>query len=91
MAIMKRAEPSGGRALRLDTAWTGGKGGRPGVAMSVGEPGAGDQLVKHQGDVHQYVSKMVSAAYDGCVLDLIETPEEMRFGLGPPEAGRYAS
>jgi hypothetical protein len=37
-----------------------------------------------------HVSRMVSAAFDGCVVDLTETPEGLGFAIGPPEAGREA-
>ena len=28
---------------------------------------------------------MMSAAYDGCVVDLVETPQSEGFAIGPPE------
>jgi hypothetical protein len=37
-----------------------------------------------------YVSRKVSAAYDGCVVDLVETPEGVGFAIGPPGARREA-
>lgn len=79
-----------GATLRLETAEINGNGGRPEVIMCAGEPGAKDQPVEHRGEILLHVSPMVSAAYDGCVLDVIQTDEGIRFSLASPEAGQDA-
>lgn len=81
-----------GEALRLDraraTAHSGGD--EPKLAVYLAEPEEGDDAVVHEGEPLLYVSRQVSAAYDGCVVDLVETPEGVGFYIGPPEAGRDA-
>ena len=79
-----------GMALRLDTAGANREGGGSRVAMYIDAPHRGDQHVEDWDETLLYVSSMVCAAYDGCTLDLVETPEGAGFSLGPPEAGRDA-
>lgn len=62
----------------------------PKVVMDIGEPREGDEPVELGGDALLYVSAVMSATYDGCVLDLGETPKGLAFTLGPPEAGANA-
>ena len=82
---------SGGEALRLDkTRATANNGYEPKLAVYLGEPEKGDDVIEHEGEPLLYVSRKVSAAFDGCVVDLVETPEGMGFAIGPPEAGREA-
>ena len=57
--------------------------------MYMAEPEEGDDPVEHAGVPLLYVSRRVSAAFDGCV-DLTEAPESVGFSIGPPEAGRGA-
>ena len=57
--------------------------------MYMAEPEEGDDPVEHAGVPLLYVSRRVSAAFDGCV-DLTEEPESVGFSIGPPEAGRGA-
>jgi Fe-S cluster assembly iron-binding protein IscA len=84
-------ERAGGETLRLDYAGSTTKNGdEPELAVYLGESEEGDDLVKHDGEALLYVSRMVSAAFDGCVVDLVETPEEVGFTIGPPEAWRDA-
>jgi Fe-S cluster assembly iron-binding protein IscA len=79
----ERAE---GEALRLDKARaTINNGDEPKLAVYLGEPEEGDDPVEHEGEALLYVSRMVSAAYDGCVVDLVETLEGVGFAIGPPE------
>lgn len=77
-----------GWALRLDTPTMDHAVNTPGIAMYVGEPRQDDQPVDHEGETLLYVSRCVAEAYAGFVVDLEEGPEGLRFGLGPPEAGR---
>jgi hypothetical protein len=79
-----------GLALRLDTLRMSLNGNTPGIAMYVGEPQQDDRPVEHAGETLLYVSGCVTEAYAGFVVDLEEGPEGLRFGLGPPEAGREA-
>jgi Fe-S cluster assembly iron-binding protein IscA len=84
----KRAE---GDALRLDRAGaTTENGDEHKLAVYLGEPEEGDDPVEHEGEPLLYVSRKVSAAFDGCVVDLVETPEGVGFSIGPPEAGQDA-
>lgn len=73
---LKPEEQAEGQALRLDRARA--------TAHNGNEP------VEHQGDPLLYVSRKVSSAFEGCVVDLMETPEGVGFAIGPPEAGRDA-
>lgn len=77
-----------GEVLRLDRATANGD--EPKLAVYLGEPEEGDEPVKHRGEPLLYVSRKVSAAFDGCVVDSVETPEGVGFAIGPPEAGREA-
>jgi Fe-S cluster assembly iron-binding protein IscA len=80
----ERAE---GEALRLDnTREPNNNGAEPNLALHLGEPEEGDDPVEHEGEALLYVSRMVSAAFDGCMVDLVETPEGVSFTIGPPEA-----
>jgi hypothetical protein len=80
-----------GEALRLDRAGVIPNGKRePKLAVYLGKPEEGDEPIKYRGEPLLYVSRMVSAAFDGCVVDLAETPEGVGFAIGPPEAGREA-
>lgn len=83
--------PEGG-ALRLDRAKScaPSNGDEPKLAVYLAEPGEGDAPVVHKGEPLLYVSRRVSAAFDGCVVDLMETPGGVGFSMGPPEAGRVA-
>jgi len=76
-----------GLALRLDTRTTSHNSHTPPITMCVGEPEQDDQLVEHEGETLLYVSGSVAEIYAGCVVDLEEGPEGLRFGVGPPEAG----
>jgi Fe-S cluster assembly iron-binding protein IscA len=75
-------------------AWTGSglttNDVEPRLAVYIGEPEEGDDPVLHEGESLLYVSRKVSAAFDGCVVDLTETPQGLGFAIGPPEAGREA-
>jgi hypothetical protein len=53
-------------------------------------PEEGDDPDEHEGEPLLYVSRKVSAAFDGCVVDLVDTPEGVGFSVGPSEAGRDA-
>jgi Fe-S cluster assembly iron-binding protein IscA len=79
-----------GEVMRLDRARAISNGNEPRLAVYVGEPEEGDEPVEHRGEPLLWVSIMVSAAFDGCVVDLIETPEGTGFSIGPPEAGKEA-
>ena len=81
----------GGEVMRLDRekATVGDADSGPGVYL-VAEPEEGDKLIEHGGEPLLWVSVAVSAAYDGCVVDLVETPRGTGFFIGPPEAGRDA-
>ena len=85
----RAAEISEGMSLRLEknrTIWHD----EPKVVMEVGEPREGDEPVELGSDALLYVSPVMSATYDGCVLDLEETPKGMALTLGPPGAGTNA-
>ena len=81
---------TGGEALRLDRATTGNNGAEPKLAIYLAQPEAGDDTVEHDGEPLIFISRKVSAAFDGCVVDLVKTPDGMSFVIGPPEAGRDA-
>jgi Fe-S cluster assembly iron-binding protein IscA len=87
---IKPAEHANGEVMRLDRMRSSANGEETRVAVYLGEPEEGDEPVKHQGEPLLYVSRMVSAAFDGCVVDLIEIPEGVGFAIGPPVAGRGA-
>jgi len=72
-----------GLALRLDTLTTSHNAHAPSIAMYVGEPEQDDRAVEHEGETLLYVSGAVAQLYAGCVLDLEEGPEGVRFGVGP--------
>lgn len=86
LTLLEHVELLEGTTLRLDGISASGNGGRPDVVMCAGEPGDRDQAVEHRGEILLHISSMVSAAYDGCVLDVIETTEGVRFSLAPLEA-----
>jgi Fe-S cluster assembly iron-binding protein IscA len=77
-----------GEVMRLGTAKATANGDGPELAVYLGEPQEGDQLVEHRGEALLYVSRTVSAAFDGCVVDLVETPEGVSFAIGSPGLGR---
>ena len=79
-----------GEVLRLDRATAPSSGGEPKLTIYLAEPKEGDAPVVHGGEPLLYVSRRVSAAFDGCIVDLIETPEGVGFSMGPPEVGREA-
>ena len=87
---LRPEERTEGEALRLDrdraTAITNGN--EPKLAVYLDEPEEGDDFVEHEGEPLLYISRKVSAAFDGCVVDLVYTPEGVCFSIGPPEAGR---
>lgn len=90
IAVLEHVEILEGATLRLETVRMNGGGGRPDVVMCAGVPGEKDQSVEHKGEVLLSVAPMVSAAYDGCVLDVIQTHEGIRFSLAAPESVRGA-
>lgn len=90
MHSLARAALPEGQSLRLETARASGTNGASKVAMLIEEPREGDEAVEHQGERFLYISRKVSAAYDGCVVDLEESPLGIVFSIGPPIAGRYA-
>ena len=81
-----------GEALRLDRAraTAASNGEEPKLSIYLAEPEEGDNAIRHGGEPLLYVSRKVSAAFDGCVVDLVETPKGVGFSMGPPEAGREA-
>jgi len=87
---IKPAGHANGEVMRLDRVRASAKGAEPKVAVYLEEPEVGDEPVEHRGEPLLYVSRKVSAAFDGCVVDLIEFPEGVGFTIGPPEAGRDA-
>ena len=87
---IKPARGSNGEVLRLDRVKATTNGDDSKLAVYIGEPEEGDDPVVHEGESLLYVSRMVSAAFDGCVVDLTETPEGLGFAIGPPELGREA-
>jgi Fe-S cluster assembly iron-binding protein IscA len=62
-----------------------GNGAGSELAIYLAEPEEGDETVEHEGRPLLYVSRMVSAAYDGCVVDLVDTQEGVVLAIGPPE------
>lgn len=87
---LARAALSEGQSLRLETARASAIGGEERVVMCVEGPQEGDEAVEHEGEPLLYVSRRVSAAYDGCVVDWEQTPKGVAFSIGPPLAGRDA-
>ena len=87
-AVARAALPEG-QNLRLETTRQSGTREEK-VAMLIEEPKEGDEAVEHEGEPVLYVSKRVSAAYDGCVVDLEQTPKGPIFRIGPPLAGQDA-
>jgi Fe-S cluster assembly iron-binding protein IscA len=84
-----KIKPSGhsnDEVMRLDEVMDSTDGAETRVAVYLGEPEEGDEPVTYRGESLLYVSRMVSAAFDGCVVDLIEVPEGVGFTIGPPEA-----
>ena len=76
----------GALVFRLDETGTGWHG-EPPLAMSIDEPRDGDEPIEHEGEYLLHVSETVSAAYDGFVLDLEETPRGAVFTVvGLPKA-----
>jgi hypothetical protein len=62
---------SHGEVVRLDTVKvTANAGDQPRLAACVGEPEEGDHPVEREGQPLLYVLRVVSAAYDGCLVDL---------------------
>lgn len=86
-ALSEGALP-GGRSLLLEEVPKTGAVGVGRVTMLIGEPGEGDEPVKHEGEPLLYVSPRIGAAYDGCVVDVDWKPEGAEFSIGPPLAGR---
>lgn len=80
----------GEEVMRLDTVMHAPNGDGLKLAVYLGSPEEGDEPVRHEGEPLVWVSVAVSAAYDGCVVDVVETPEGPGFAIGPPEAGRDA-
>jgi Fe-S cluster assembly iron-binding protein IscA len=87
---IKSSGGSNGEILRLDRVGATTNGDEPKLAVYAGVPGENDEPVQHRGEPLLYVSRKVSAAYDGCVVDLVETPEGVGFAIGPPGARREA-
>lgn len=89
---LRPEERTEGEALRLDRdrATAISNGNEPKLAVYLDEPEEGDDSVEHEGEPLLYISPKVSAAFDGCVVDLVYTPEGVCFSIGPPEAGRDA-
>jgi Fe-S cluster assembly iron-binding protein IscA len=83
LEIKPSSDPNG-EVLRLDRVEATTNGDEPKLAVYVGEPEEGDDPVVHEGESLLHVSRMVSAAFDGCVVDLTETPEGLGFAIGPP-------
>lgn len=88
-AVARAVLPEG-QGLRLETARASGIDGEKQLEMLIDEPKEGDEAVEHHGEPLLYVSRRVSAAYDGCVVDLELTPNGVAFSIGPPLAGRDA-
>lgn len=88
-AVARVALPEG-QSLRLDTARASGANGASTCTVLIEEPREGDEPVEHEGERFLYVSREVSEAYDGCVVDLEQTPQGVVFSIGPPIAGRNA-
>jgi iron-sulfur cluster assembly protein len=79
-----------GEELRLDRAKITTNGDEPKLAVYLGEPEENDQLVEHRGEPLLWVSPAVSTAFDGCLVDVVETSEGMGFVIGPLDAGNDA-
>lgn len=80
------ARPPEGLVFRLDNT---GRDGSPSLAVIVDEPREGDQPVEHEGEGLLHISGAVSAAYDGSVLDLEETPRGTVFILVDPSGADF--
>ncbi len=85
-AVARAALPEG-QSLRLERTTNNG-GTKEKVVMLIEEATEGDEAVEHEGEPLLYVSRKVSAAYDGCVVDLEQTPKGAVLSIGPPLAGR---
>jgi hypothetical protein len=85
-AVARAALPEG-QSLRLETTTNNG-GTKEKVVMLIEEAIEGDEAIEHEGEPLLYVSRKVSAAYDGCVVDLEQTPRGPALSIGPPLAGR---
>jgi Fe-S cluster assembly iron-binding protein IscA len=79
-----------GEVLRLDRARVTANGDEPKLAVYLGEPEENDQLVEHREEPLLWVSTAVSAAFDGCLMDVIETSGGMSFVIGLLDAGNDA-
>ena len=88
---IKPTARSNGEVMRLDTVRHSANGKEPRVALYFGEVEVGDELVEHLGEPLLHVSRKISAAFDGCVVDLEVTPEEVAFTIGPPPKARYTA
>lgn len=88
-AVARAALPEG-LSLRLETSNHSGTGAEKVAMVVVEEPKMGDEAVEHKGEPLLYVSRRISAAYDGCVVELEQTPNGVGFSIGPPMAGRNA-
>jgi hypothetical protein len=80
----------GGEVMRLDAVKHTPNGDGPKLAVYLGEPEEGGELIRHVGEPLVWVSVAVNTTYDACVVDVLETPEGIGFSIGPPEAGRDA-
>lgn len=88
---IKPAECAEGEAMRLEAVRHALINcDSPKLAVYFGEPEEGDEPIRIEGKPLVWVSGAVSAAYDGCVVDVAETPDGIGFAIGPPEAGRDA-
>jgi len=90
MHAAARAALPEGQSLRLETTRKRGIEGPQQVALLIEEPEEGDEPVEHEGEPLLYVSRRVSAAYNGCVVDLEWTPKGPALRIGPPPADRDA-
>lgn len=88
-SLLLPAERPSGQVMRLDVVDDGHRGRGSAIALDYGEPERGDEAVRHAGEPLVWVSMRVSAAYDGCVVDVDGTPGGRMFHIGPPAAGRY--
>ena len=80
---LARAALTEAQGLRLETA-RALAGPNKRVVMSGEELSEGDEAVKHEGELLIYVSRKVSAAHDGCVVDLELSPKGLALSIGPP-------
>jgi hypothetical protein len=86
---IKPAGSSNGEVMRLDTVRDSPNSDEPKLGVLLGEPREGDESVEYLGEPLLYVSRSVSAAFDGCVVDLEVTPEGVAFTIGPPPKACY--